>query len=353
MRPEGQEPIQKNREQERTLDVNILSLNFCQTVDEMIGLIEQNCLEGPIDTVILGEYDFKVEEVLAELNRLKSLAEQKGIDIILAPANQFGRDLTWGELKTEFEAHKIEVEPTNMPPENQPETVGMFIGKNGFTYAFPKTWHQPQEHKPVHKIPGTAIGVTICGEIHEIEPADLAGIKILYNPSREKDDPYLKYRMMLQYRNATRKDIAQSLEIEGRFDYLLESDDDHKKRTAEEDKHFFEELMKTTGDEKETKRIFEKQKAAEAQYDKSPEARKIEFEKEVDRHFKESGRLKNSPYVKKIEDILEQKNIPVVRSDGPNCTGILNRLPGVNLPELEYEHDYTRIHLTKISERTT
>lgn len=69
-------------------------------------------------------------------------------------------------------------------------SVGFYFGSDGSIYAFPKQW----EDVPVHRIPNTNIGVSICGEVNHIKPEHLKCIGLLLNPSRENDDPFMRAR---------------------------------------------------------------------------------------------------------------------------------------------------------------
>lgn len=334
-------------EKEKTLDLNIVSLNYCESVDQMIKLVEQATLEGRIDTVILGEYNFTVNEILDKLEKVQGLAENKNVDIILAPDNnEAGNKLTWNELKQKLLHYKVSVEQTSLAGDYRPETIGFYVGKNRLTYVFPKTWHREEVHNPVHKIPNTAIGVTICGEIGHIQPQDLEGINILYNPSREGDDPYLKYRMMVKYGNATKEDIAEALTQEGRYNYLLESDEDYQKRMEAGDTHFYK-LTKKMFDEKTAQEILDREKEHEAKEDNSTEARRKKFDKIVEEIFTEAVNSQNSDsiYTKDISSTLRQQNIPIARCDGKRTTGILNLLPDMEVENLEYKDAYTKYSL--------
>jgi len=307
----------ESREQEPELDVNIVSLNYCQSVDEMIERIEAAKTEGAVDSVVLGEYDFKVEEVLSELTNIQETARQNNVDIILAPGNQFGRDVSWGQIKQEFQEHAATIEETAMSDEHKPETIGVFVSKTGFTYVFPKTWHLKEVHRPVHKIPNSKVGVTICGEIGHIKPEDLENIDILYNPSREGDDPYLKFRMLHRHG-------AEPLTREKIKSILLE---DTYYRSLLDDSQY---------DPQSPDYIVE--------YD-SREARERKFEEAVDNHLAAAADPKNSMYVKQIEEALRERNIPVVRTDGTRSTGILNQIPKAKVKRLEYREGYTRFNL--------
>lgn len=313
-RPQFNEP---NPEKERVLDLGIVSLNYCQTIDEMIEKIETAKADNKVDSVLLGEYNFKVEQVLDELEKIRETARQNNVDIILAPDNQFGRDVSWGQLKREFQEHGATTEETTMPDEHKPETIGVFVDKTGFVYVFPKTWHLKEVHKPVHKIPNTKIGVTICGEIGHIKPEDLEEVNILYNPSREGDDPYLKFRMLHRHGTEplTREKIVSIL-MEDTYHKSLLDDSQYDPNSPD----------------------------YIPEYD-SREAREQKFNEAVEHHLAEAGDPKNSMYVKEIEEALRERNIPVVRADGTLSTGVLNQLPSAKIDGLEYREGYARYNL--------
>lgn len=304
-------------EKEPSLDLNIVSLNYCKTVDEMVERIEAAKKEGNIDSVLLGEYDFKVEEVLSQLEKIKGAAKGSNVEIVMAPDNQFGRDVSWGQIKQEFQEHGATIEETAMPDEHKPETIGVFVDKTGFVYVFPKTWHLEKVHRPVHKIPDTKIGVTICGEIGHIKPEDLDGINVLYNPSREGDDPYLKFRML--HRHGT-----EPLTREKVVSILME--DTYHKSLLDDSQY-----DPTSPD-------------YIPEYD-SREAREQKFNEAVDKHVAAAANPKNSMYVKEIASALQKRNIPVVRTDGTRTTGVLNQLPDVKIENLEYRDDFVRYNL--------
>lgn len=311
----------ESREKAPILDVNIVFLSYCQTIDEMIERIKAAKAENKVDSVLLQEYDFKVEEVLTELEKIRETARQNNVDIILAPDNQFGRDISWGQIKKEFQAQDATIEETTMPDEHQPETIGVFVDKTGFTYIFPKTWNLKNVHKPVHRIPNTKIGVTICGEIGRIKPEDLENINILYNPSREGDDPYLKFRMLYRYgtKPLTREKVVGILLEDAYYKNLLD-DSQYDPQSPDYIPYIRE-------------------------YD-SREARERRFNEAVDKHLTAAADPKNSMYVKQIEEALRERNIPVVRTDDTLTTGVLNQLPNAKISGLEYREGYMRCNLT-------
>jgi len=296
-------------EKEKVLDLNIISLNHCKTIDEMISIVETASREGHVDTVMLAEYNFKVDAVLDELKKIEALARDKHVDIILAPDSH---DMSWEEFQKQFLGEGRTVEQDGV---DSRDSIGIFVGKNGLTFAFPKSWHK----KPVHKIPNSKVGVTICGEIGTIKPEDLEGINILYNPSQEADDRYLKFRMLQRYGNQplTKEAVAQLLLEKEYYKALL--DDSQYDPNDPEYVH-----------ESDTR-----------------EARERQFNEAVERTFQAASDPKASFYVKEIEEALQEKGIPVVRCDGPNCTGVLNPTSDVEIENLEYKGAYTRFKLKK------
>jgi len=261
----------------------------------------------------LEEYTFKIEEVLADIQKLKDAA-LNGTDIIMAPDNHHSRWATWGVIKKELQDSGILVEDTEMADNHKPETLGIFIGKDGIAYAFPKTWAA----RPVHKIPGTKIGVTICSEINYVKPEDLDGISVLYNPAKDKDERYLKFRMLHKHgaEPLTREGMAIILMKDPLYMDLL----DDSKNTPDKLKNYNSKID-------------------------SRKAREKRFDEIVDRHLKEAEDPKNSFYVRKIEAVLAERNIPVVRSDGPRASGTLNDLETVEIKNLQYGNGYTRFEL--------
>lgn len=308
----------ESREREPILDTNIVSLKYCKTIDEMIERIEVAKTEGAVDSVSLTEYNFKVEEFLSEIEKIRETARQNNVDIILAPDNQFGRNVSWGQIKRELRERGVNIEETEIPDEYHPETIGIFVDKTGSMYAFPKTWHWKEIHRPVHKIPNTKIGVTICGEIWEIRPEDLEDINILYNPSREGDDPMLEFRMRYRYgsKSLTREDVTK---------ILLE-------------KEFYKNMMDDSQNDPNSPDYI-------PEYD-SREERERRFNEAVDNYFGKATDPKNSMYVGQIEEPLREKGIPVVRTDSVTTTGVLNYLPNAKISGLEYRDGYTRYNLT-------
>ncbi len=307
---ERQEHHEAKVEKEKILDLNILSLNHCETIDEMIETIETASHEGHVDTVMLAEYNFTADEVLAELKKIEALAKDKSVDIILASDSH---DISWEEFQKRFQGEGRAVEQNGF---DSRDSIGIFVGKNGLTFAFPKSWHR----NPVHRIPNTSVGVTICGEIGTIQPKDLKDISILYNPSREADDGFLKFRMLQKYgtQPLTRENVARLLLEDEYYKALL----DDSKNPKPNDSGYNPDLD-------------------------TREARERQFNEAVERTLQNASDSKASFYVEKIEEALQERGIPVVRCDGPDCTGILNPSSDVKIEGLEYKEAYTKFNLKK------
>jgi predicted RNA-binding protein with PUA-like domain len=77
------------------------------------------------------------------------------------------------------------------------------------------------------------------------------------------------------------------------------------------------------------------------------EARERRFNEAVDRTLEKATDPKASIYVEKIEQALQERSIPVVRCDGPSCTGVLNPSSNVEVEDLEYKDAYTKFSLKK------
>lgn len=97
------------------------------------------------------------------------------------------------------------------------DSVGFYFSKDGKIHAFPKQW----EDSPYHKIPGNDdVTISICGEINSLTPEDIAEFKILLNPSREGDDPYISARMRYQEGESLESLTDEYPHIKGEEDQL-------------------------------------------------------------------------------------------------------------------------------------
>jgi len=278
--------VEEQTEREKTMDVSIGFLFNCRTVDGLTERLDSALKEGKLDSVMLDEYDLSIEEVNTNLQRISGIAKGKMVDIILAADNKHRQQgdefkrIPWNTRKEEIKSSGAILLDEGIAAEEINDSVGYYFGKDGSVYAFPKTW----EH-PIHPIPGTKTAVAICGEIGYLKPEQLESLDIntIYNPSREGDDPFLKYRMLgLSNPNMTDEEIHSELMKNETFKKLAEG-------------------------EKEQKQIYQ------------------QWFNKIKAIIKEQ---KDNPssYVRKINEVLKQKGIVVIRSDGEKTSGILNPL---------------------------
>lgn len=329
------------KEKEKSIDLNIVTLYTLPSVDMAIEKLEEISKEGKIDTAVLMEFNFTVDEIIKDLDKLVDFAKNNQTDIVLAPDNR-RKNLDWGQLKKELQESKIAIEEENVPDDDKPESVGLFIRKDGFVYAFPKSWKQ----KPIHKIPDTNIAVTICGEIGTIRPEDienLEGVDIIYNPSLEGDDGDLKFRILQKYgeKPLTKETIAEMLVKTGQCENPDISDDELQKYIETNIKNYHENLMKVGLSREEADLIIQKENTDAEFY---RQERRSHLDYVVQKIFEElSLKELDSPYIEEIKQKLKEKNILVVRSDR-NTSGILNDLPKLKLSNLKSEFDYMSFH---------
>lgn len=97
------------------------------------------------------------------------------------------------------------------------DSIGFYFGSGGFIYAFPKQW----EDVPVHRIPNTNVGISICGEINHIKPEHLGGIDVLLNPSQENDDPFIRARTSIYAGQSFEKATLYLSEMDERIKELI------------------------------------------------------------------------------------------------------------------------------------
>ena len=300
---EKPESVEGRAEKEKKLDVSIGFLFNCHTVDGLAEKLDLATKEGKLDLAMLDEYDLSIEEVNAKLQRISGMAKEKMLDIILAADNKHRQQgdefkrISWDIRKEEIKSSGAVLLNEGITAEEINDSVGYYFGKDGNVYAFPKTW----EH-PIHPIPGTKIAVAICGEIGYLKPEQLEDldINVIYNPSRERDDPFLKYRMLgLSNPNMTDEEIHAELVKNETFKKLAEGKEEQKQNYQK----WFNKI----------KAIIKEQKD------------------------------NSSNYVRNINETLMQKRITVIRSDGEKTSGVLNPLRGMKIDELEYQQDYAKM----------
>ncbi|RJP44860.1 hypothetical protein C4587_01505 [Candidatus Parcubacteria bacterium] len=295
--------IESRAEKEKKLNVSMGFLFNCRTVDGLAEKLNLATKEGKLDSVMLDEYDLSIEEVNANLQRISGMAKEKMVDIILAADNKHRRQgdkferISWDIRKEEIKSSGAVLLDEGITAEEINDSVGYYFGKDGNIYAFPKTWVHP-----IHSIPGTKTAVVICGEIGYLTPEQLEDldINVIYNPSRERDDPFLKYRMLgLSDPNMTDEEIHAELMKNETFKELAEGEEEQKQNYQE---------------------WFKKIKAIIKEQKDNP-----------------------SNYVRDVNETLTRKGITVIRSDGEKTSGILNPSPKMKIGELRYQEGYARM----------
>ncbi len=322
----GHLSLQPEQREHKKLNIEVGFLYGCNSVKEVPELLEESLKEGPLDTVMFNEYTFKLEEILDNKENLTSLAKEKKVNFIMTPDNRFEEGINWGKTKEKFQQSSIPFEENDISDDFKPEAIGFYFNREGVIYAFPKVWKK----NPVHRIPNTNIGITICGELHDIRAEDIKDIDILYNPSREGDDPHLQKRLKLarQYKEQGKitKEMVEKLFSE-HYSRLLLPDKEYRELFKDASKEFIEDFVTH---ETETKR-------------------KEHFNEYVDSFWKEikGGPESNfdSPYTREIGKILKEKSVPIVRCDGRKCSGPLNLSSGVEVDNMIFKEKFGRMHI--------
>lgn len=321
---------QFEQHEDKKFDTEIGFFYDCDSIQKIPELLEEALKESFLDTAIFREFSFTVREVLDNKDDLILLAKEKEINFVMAPKNESRiNPIQWAEVKKELQQSGISFEESGIADDYGPEAVGFYFNKNGTVYAFPKVFGK----HPVHKIPDTNIGITICGEMRYIKPEDLEGVDILYNPSLEGDDFFHQHRLELSTRyqkgeEITREVVEKLLLREKGFQNLLLSD---QKYRAKIEKDVPNELIKT---EEERRKQFNWY----VDYLWKP------VEDEIETAF-DSAYLRN--HMKEIGEILKQKKIPMIRCDrSSDCSGLLNPSSGSKVDNItNSEKKFSRMHL--------
>lgn len=310
------------REVKKQAEFSVAFLTWCESVDGLAQKLEAAAKEGRLDTVMLTEYDLTIEDVNANLRRISEIARQKMVDIILAADNkhrQIGKDfkqIPWNDRKREIEEAGAVSLDEEIDPKEVMDSVGYFFGKDGRVYAFPKTW----EH-PLHQIPDSRIAVAVCGEIGYLKPEDIAkldDVDVIYNPSREGDDPFLRYRMIgLSNPDITDEEIHAELMKDEGFRNLAEG----KYESSDEEEEELKDAKPTPEEPRQRYQNWFSQISAIIREQKSDP----------------------SMYVRRITKALAANGIPVIRSDVGQNSGILNPSPKTKIKELKYQPEYVRM----------
>ena len=282
----------------------------CETVDSLLARLDSITRGADDITVLLQEFDLNFDEVFSRNMDIADKAKEKHLTIIMAVENRIkstGVGVDWEQRLGELSGKGIETETNANPLSNGADSIGFYFDGSGRVYCFPKSW---QNH-PVHKIPGTKIGVTICGEIGHVKPEDIDGLDVLYNPSREADDPYLTYRMMgLCNPNVTRDDIIQEMRTGSNRSIYLEMLDDsvwEKFKTEHPD-------------------LYNEEFDSHISREKRFNAAVDEYWRIAREHNRDS-----SGYVRSFSERAKQNRLPVIRADMSDVDGVLNPFDGLNV----------------------
>lgn len=333
--------VTREAEKIRTFDVATINHRL-NTIDELKNAVEALARDGRLDTIVAMEFSLEIRYAIDHIHELKALAKQTGSDVILAPSGSIAGEKapSWGELKKALQAAGATTEETNYPEDRSTTSVGLFVSKNGDVFAFPK-----YSETPVHRVPNTRIGVTICGEINDIRPEHLHNIDILYNPSEEYDDGLIAFRLAQTQKGLplTRNEV-ESLLLQGGEELrnLFLSDEEYAKHR----KKINEELRQQLGSEH-YEELFGNEPLI-AEYEE-PAARREKAEHWIERILHELSENKESIYVPKangVREILQQRRILIIRADVWQSAGILNEVPEMKVEKVEIKPKSTRIRFS-------
>lgn len=170
----------------------VFFLKDIRSVDDLLFRINALQIEeGSKAVVMLDEFSLHVFDVLKRHKAIKDAVKQHNITLIMAPSNDAmtndSNNITthqWGNTSQKLKAKGFSVEETLVEPANA-QSIGFYFDASGISHAFPKQW----DEKPVHPIPGTDIGVSICGEIIYVDKKNSKGLSCIYNPAKEGDSP--------------------------------------------------------------------------------------------------------------------------------------------------------------------
>ncbi len=303
----------KEQEPSYKLETVFFETNFKTANDLLKGLVKLEKSLDPNAAIVLDEYQLKTDDVIANARQISSAVQEKAYDLIMAPDSQNSSDsrTSWEARIEQLKENGIVFEEGSTP-RDWFETIGFFFGKDGLVYAFPKMW----EKKSVHRIPGRDVGVTICGEIHTIKPEETKDLSLIYNPSREGDDPYMEFRMMgLLNPNMTREEI-----IELWYQRSPGSRGDLEKKEYDWDEY----------DTEESREYY------------SLENRKKRFEQRIDELTEMvQNHRSDSMYMRKVKEQFPDIKVPIIRADA-GCSGIVNPGDSTQLKKIEKKDGYSK-----------
>lgn len=304
---------QKNNTQERgTLQkVEILFFNPMEKAQNLIEhLSSLPKVESGNNTIMLSEYDIEVADVILHAKEISRMLNGKNRDLVMAPNTRDA--IPWATIVESLKKEGISYENSEPNLDSRLDSVGLYFNSEGMIYAFPKMWAK----KSVHKIPGTHVGVTICGEVHTIKPEEVEDVEILLNPSCEADDPFIKFRMAgLLNPDLSREDIINLYhEYDPASKYALD-----------------EEYWKTAKVDSEDLEYF------------SRENREKRFNEKIDHIFNlVKNPRQDSIYVtEKLKKKFPDIKIPIIRSDY-GASGILNPSESTDLTKVEKQQGYSQ-----------
>lgn len=343
-RPERTPDVTKEVEKRRSFEVATINIPRLKTVEDIRNQIDAIQTEGAgVDTVVVMEFSLEARYAIQHLDELRELAKENDTDLILAPENRYrddeeGKSDQWVQIKSLLKAAGTTVEDTEYPGSNRPDSIGIFVGKDGAVFAFPKN-----PDNPVHRVPGTKIGVTICGEIGHINPEDLQNIEVLFNPSEEHDDQLVRFRMAQEAKGLplTRDEIERLVLEENSLKELLYDEAAYEEYRRKKN----EELRKEIGDEQ-YDRLFNDEPLVGP--DETVEERRRQFDKHIDSLFQKLAGDYDSFYVKTapgLAEALREKRIPIIRADGMGNSGVLNKIEGMKFKDLNVNRRRTRMSL--------
>jgi hypothetical protein len=279
-----------------------------QNLIERLGSLPR--AEGENNTIMLSEYDIEIADAILHAKDISTVLSGKNRDLVMAPNTRDA--LPWTDIVESLKKQGISYENSEPNPESRLDSIGLYFDSKGMIYAFPKMWSK----QSVHKIPGTHVGVTICGEVHTIKPEEVQDIEILLNPSCETDDPFIKFRMAgLLNPDLSREDvIALYYEYDPGLKYALDED-------------YWRTVKIEPGDEEYYSR----------------ENREKRFNEKIDHvwDFVKNPRQDSMYVTQKLKKSFPDIKIPIIRSDY-GASGVLNPGDSVDLKKVKKEQGYSQ-----------
>jgi hypothetical protein len=306
---------------EKEFNLKVELIFSCSSVEQLLEKVDNLSEKSGIESIVLAEFDLEAGEIIRGMHKISQAAKEKGIDIVMAP-NERNSGVSWENREIEMRKNGIIVSGT-YEKDLEPESIGFYFSKDGAIYAFPKNWATP-----LHQIPNTRVAVSICGELAHLSPEDLKSVDldVIYNPSREGDDRWVKYRMIgLANPHITKEEIHE---------ILLRDDLNYRQLMNVPDPDARTRFMLANPDFADTWDEFE----AEDAITNPPEVRKRQAEDLLEKVYSiaRDRAKESSMYVAGVDEALEKKGIIVVRCDNRDSCGVLNPHNNVSL-DFEYQ----------------